>query len=144
MRQILIDVSRRAKALKRNGARQCVDLNQVDLACHEQPVNLLGLDKLLSRLREFDPRLDEIVKLRTFGELSIGEIATLLQIAESTVRRRWAEAKEWLRAEIERPSRELAPDRRKDGSLNVYLNALPVNGELNIRDPRPRGEAEDK
>jgi hypothetical protein len=30
----------------------------------------------------------------------------------------------------------------KDGSLNVYLNALPVNGELNIRDPRPRGEAE--
>ena len=30
----------------------------------------------------------------------------------------------------------------KDGSWNVYLNALPLNGELNIRDPRPRGEAE--
>jgi hypothetical protein len=27
----------------------------------------------------------------------------------------------------------------KDGSLNVYLNALPVNGELNIRD-RKSGE----
>jgi hypothetical protein len=32
----------------------------------------------------------------------------------------------------------------KDGSLNVYLNALPVNGELNIRDPRARGDAEGK
>ena len=26
----------------------------------------------------------------------------------------------------------------RDGSLNVKLTALPVNGELNIRDPRPR------
>jgi hypothetical protein len=30
----------------------------------------------------------------------------------------------------------------KDGSYNVYLNALPLNGELHIRDPKPRGEAE--
>ena len=30
----------------------------------------------------------------------------------------------------------------KDGSLNIYLNALPMNGELNIRDPKPRGEQE--
>ena len=30
----------------------------------------------------------------------------------------------------------------KDGSLNVHLNALPLNGELNIRDPRLRGESE--
>ena len=26
----------------------------------------------------------------------------------------------------------------KDGSWNVYLNALPLNGELNIREPRPK------
>jgi hypothetical protein len=30
----------------------------------------------------------------------------------------------------------------KDGSWNVYLNALPINGELNIRDQRSRSEAE--
>ena len=30
----------------------------------------------------------------------------------------------------------------KDGSLNVKLNALPVNGSLNIRDPRPRADAQ--
>jgi len=30
----------------------------------------------------------------------------------------------------------------RDGSLTVKLNALPVNGQLNIRDPRPKnGEA---
>jgi hypothetical protein len=44
----------------------------------------------------------------------------------------------------ERPSckRSVAPYVNKDGSLNVLLNALPLKGELNIRDPRPRGEAE--
>ena len=26
----------------------------------------------------------------------------------------------------------------KDGSLNVYLDALPVDRKLNIRDPKPR------
>jgi hypothetical protein len=26
----------------------------------------------------------------------------------------------------------------KDGSLNVLLNALPVNGEMNIRDPKTK------
>ena len=26
----------------------------------------------------------------------------------------------------------------KDGSLNVRLNAFPVNGEMNIRDPKPK------
>lgn len=30
----------------------------------------------------------------------------------------------------------------KDGSLNVYLNALPLGGELNIRDPKPKETAQ--
>lgn len=29
----------------------------------------------------------------------------------------------------------------KDGSLKVKLNALPINGELMIRDPRPKEAA---
>jgi hypothetical protein len=28
----------------------------------------------------------------------------------------------------------------KDESLNVYLNALPINGELNIREPKTASE----
>jgi hypothetical protein len=32
----------------------------------------------------------------------------------------------------------------KDGSLNVYLDALPINGELNIRDARPKEEPADQ
>ena len=27
-----------------------------------------------------------------------------------------------------------------DGSLNVILDALPMNGKLNIRDPKPRDD----
>ena len=26
----------------------------------------------------------------------------------------------------------------KDGSLNVYLDALPLTGQLHIRDPKPK------
>jgi len=29
-----------------------------------------------------------------------------------------------------------------DGSLNVKLDALPVNGQMNIRDPKPKDEAQ--
>ena len=29
----------------------------------------------------------------------------------------------------------------KDGSLNIILNALPVNGELNVRDPKSKDSA---
>jgi hypothetical protein len=29
----------------------------------------------------------------------------------------------------------------RDGSLTVKLNALPINGQLNIRDPKPRSAA---
>ena len=29
----------------------------------------------------------------------------------------------------------------KDNSINVVLNALPINGKLNIRDPKPAQEA---
>ena len=29
----------------------------------------------------------------------------------------------------------------KDGSLNVKLNCLPLNGTLHIRDPKPRDDA---
>jgi hypothetical protein len=31
----------------------------------------------------------------------------------------------------------------KDGSWNVYLNALPLDGVLNIRDPQPNDNAKD-
>jgi len=31
----------------------------------------------------------------------------------------------------------------RDGSLTVKLNALPTNGQLNIRDPRPRNSGPD-
>jgi hypothetical protein len=48
---------------------------------------------------------------------------------------------------IERPNREKAIWVRlgsafinRDSSLNVFLDALPVNGKLQIRDPLPRDE----
>ena len=31
----------------------------------------------------------------------------------------------------------------KDGSVNVYLNALPVNGKLQIRERKEKDERED-
>lgn len=28
----------------------------------------------------------------------------------------------------------------EDGSLNIILNALPLNGELHVRDPKPQDQ----
>lgn len=49
-----------------------------------------------------------------------------------TVIQRGPRRNHWLRVGIAFPNR--------DGSLNVRLDALPISGELQIRDP-PRGDA---
>jgi hypothetical protein len=44
MRRILVDCARRAKAEKRGGCWEQVSLDQVDVACHVEPTNLLDAE----------------------------------------------------------------------------------------------------
>ncbi len=92
MRHFLIDYARKRSAMKRGGEATVVPIDLeilgpiVDQLASEQ---LLDLNRALEDLREDSPREAQVVTLRYFLGLEIKEIATLLEISESTVKRDW-------------------------------------------------------
>jgi RNA polymerase sigma factor (sigma-70 family) len=58
------------------------------------------LDETLRRLAELDPQQERIVELRYFGGLTIEEAAEVMNISTATLKREWAIARAWLRAEL--------------------------------------------
>jgi RNA polymerase sigma factor (TIGR02999 family) len=86
--------------MKRGGNQQRIDLDQVAIGTENNPDNILALDSALERLRQLDARQEQVVELRFFGGLSVGEIAEVLGISERTVKRDWSMARAWLHAEI--------------------------------------------
>jgi len=96
MRRILVEQIRHGRAKKRGGDMQKVPLDQVNLAGPEIP-DYIALDEMIEQLDRYDPELARVVEMRVFGGLSSAEIARVLNIAESTARKRWALAQAWLR-----------------------------------------------
>ena len=92
MRQILVDHARSRSRRKRGGDWQRVSLTEVsDLA--QSPQGVLALDQALRWLEERDPEKSRVVELRFFGGLTHGEIAQLMGLSETTVRRYWRTAR---------------------------------------------------
>jgi RNA polymerase sigma factor (TIGR02999 family) len=104
MRQVLIDYARKRLAMKRGGDQQEVPLddNWESLSA-EQSEELLDLHLALQRLEKMNPRHSKVVELKYFGGLSIDEIAEVLGVSTITVKRDWAVARSWLRAELKGP-----------------------------------------
>lgn len=100
MRRVLVDYARQRGAQKRGGDAKRVSLDQVQLAVRHD-VDLMDLDECLARLEELDPQQGKVVELRYFAGCTIDEIAEVLQISPSTVKREWRMAKVWLRAELQ-------------------------------------------
>jgi RNA polymerase sigma factor (TIGR02999 family) len=98
MRQILVDHARAESRLKRGARAVHTTLSSAEslpdpaLAADD----LLVLDDALSALERNSARAAEIVHLRYFGGLTDAEIAELLGIDQSTVRRDWSKARGWL------------------------------------------------
>ena len=100
MRRILVDHARGRKAAKRAGDWVRVTLED-DRAPPKADVALAALDDALTELASFDPQQARVVELRFFGGLSVDEIAQLLTISPSTVKREWSTAKAWLYRRIQ-------------------------------------------
>jgi RNA polymerase sigma factor (TIGR02999 family) len=101
MRQILIDSARSRRAAKR-GAEFRVDLD-VSLISPQSPTgDIVALDDALNALTRLDEQQGRIVEMRFFAGLSLEEIATVLGISVSTVKRDWNVAKAWLSREMRR------------------------------------------
>jgi len=103
MRRLLIERARRRGAHKRGGDQVMVTLDETLLPVNQTtaPIDLIALDRALSRLAALDADHARVVELRFFGGLSVEETAEALAISTATVKRHWALAKAWLLREIE-------------------------------------------
>lgn len=101
MRQHLIDRVRAATASKRGGGWLRDDFTQM----MELPIpgdsDLIDLDAALTELEQFDARMAQIVELRYFVGLNVGEIAAALGTSDRTVQRDWLLAQAWLRDRLD-------------------------------------------
>ncbi len=101
MRQLLIDHARKKKAKKRGEGKK--NLTYIDgiYNRHEKSArNLLQIEKALLKLEKMNRRLSDVVTMRFFGEMKISEIASVLNVSESTVHRDWKKAKGFLYKEL--------------------------------------------
>lgn len=100
MRRILVDYAKGRRAAKRGSGSPKVPLDEAINVPTMQDVDVADLDEALSRLAEIDPRQSRIVELRFFVGLSHEEIAEVLGISTTTVKREWSTAKLWLYREL--------------------------------------------
>jgi RNA polymerase sigma factor (TIGR02999 family) len=101
MRRILVDRARYGGRLKRGRDVACVSIDDVELSsASADPVDVILLDRALSRLETLDAQQGRIVELRFFGGLTIQETADVMRISSGTVKRDWAVARAWLYREL--------------------------------------------
>jgi RNA polymerase sigma factor (TIGR02999 family) len=101
MRQILVDYARRRAAQKR-GPQYKVELDESFYLPARTNVDVVELDRALTRLSSRDAQQEKIVELRFFGGLTVEETAQVLEISPATVKRDWSMAKAWLTREVGR------------------------------------------
>lgn len=103
MRHFLVDYARRRRADKRSAGQADVPLDAgLDYLLSSTPATekILDVHAAVEELRQVDPRQAEIVNLRYLLGLQVMEVAELLDISPSTVKREWRTAKFWLQRRL--------------------------------------------
>lgn len=104
--QVLVDLARSRKALKRGAGKPPVPLTFVagELANPDRARSAaeFGLPAALAALARDYPRAAEIARLRYMLGLPNAEVAKVLGVSESTAEKDWAFARAWLRRELDR------------------------------------------
>ena len=96
MRRVLINRARDKKRLKRGGDAKRLCLDDIQVALDTPEDDLLALNEAIELLQQHDSVCAELVKLRFFGGLSLGDAAECLKLAPRTADRFWAYARAWL------------------------------------------------
>lgn len=100
MRQILVDYARARLTKKRGEGVAAVSLEESWGLAEGQDRTLVSLDDALTALAQLDPRQAKVVELRFFAGLTNEEIAEVLGISTTTVKREWRTARLWLHREM--------------------------------------------
>jgi RNA polymerase sigma factor (TIGR02999 family) len=101
MRRILVNYAETHNAKKRGEGQTMISLDDAEnLAIAESEVDLIFLDNALNELAEFDSQQAKIVEMKFFGGLTNEEVAEVLGISDSTVKREWRLARAWLTTKL--------------------------------------------
>jgi RNA polymerase sigma factor (TIGR02999 family) len=100
MRRVLVDHARRQHRAKRGGSAAKISLREVMIVSRDNPEGILIVDEILSRLAALDPQQAKIVELRVFAGLTVEEVAEVLGLSSSAVKREWTVARAWLTREM--------------------------------------------
>lgn len=100
MRRILVNHAVSRNADKRFGNQTRLALDEMLDFTQDKDINLILLDEALTKLAEFDPKQAKLVELKFFGGLTNEEIAEVLGVSDSTIKREWRIAKAWLHDEL--------------------------------------------
>jgi RNA polymerase sigma factor (TIGR02999 family) len=96
MRRVLVNHARDRARLKRGRGRNRVDLDQLTGPAAATDDELLELDDALNGLADEFPIGAELVKLRFFTGMTLGDAAKALRVPRRTADRHWAFARAWL------------------------------------------------
>jgi RNA polymerase sigma factor (TIGR02999 family) len=96
MRRILVNHARDRNRLKRGGGKHRIDLDQLTGLAVATDDDLLELDDALDHLAKKYPAAAELVKLRFFAGMTLGEAANALGLPRRTADRYWSFARAWL------------------------------------------------
>ena len=101
MRRLLVERARRRGAAKRGGPNVQITLDESLLASSpDATIDLVALDRALSRLSTLDAAHARVVELRYFGGLSVEETAAARGLSPATIKRHWTLARAWLLREL--------------------------------------------
>jgi RNA polymerase sigma factor (TIGR02999 family) len=100
MRQILVDHARARTREKRGGGAVQVTLSLAGASAEPSAFDLLAFDEALRRLEALDSQQVRIVELRYLVGLSVEEVAGVLGVSATTVKRDTAMARAWLFREL--------------------------------------------
>lgn len=100
MRRILVENARRKDRIKHGGHVAREDVDFIDIEAPAPREDLIALDLALTKLAAQDATAAELVQLRYFAGLTLGEIAEAMDISPRTADRTWAFAKAWLHREL--------------------------------------------
>lgn len=101
MRRIMVDHARKSATEKRgNGAAHLPFEDALDTP-EALDRTVLAVDGVLTRFAGIDPESSQVVEMRYFGGFELEEIANLMNVSRTTVKRQWSAARMWLHRELE-------------------------------------------
>ncbi|MCA9072374.1 MAG: RNA polymerase subunit sigma [Planctomycetaceae bacterium] len=102
MRRILVETAGQKQSQKRGGDQKRIASMNLEMIEDSRTDEVLEVHEALEWLAAESEQAAQLVKLRYFGGLSLGDAANCLGVSRRTADRLWAYAKAWLFRELRR------------------------------------------